>query len=425
MRRFSAIPMVCALATLPLGAQTYTYDAGGRLTRATYPQGGGVRYQYDAADNLLSVSALSVPPAPTGVEVSRTGPSSVRITWSVAQGAAGYRVERRLAGGSAWQVVGNVGAGQLSFVDQGAISSQQYVYRVSALGADGAGAFSETRSTEDSSGLPTISQNGIVNAASFDPSQPIAPGSIVSVFGTSFGYTDAGGQRTLLNNPAGAPPLPIELAGHRVTIGGRPAPLFYVAGRDENGQILGQVNAQVPWQTSLGDAVPVSIRRATADGFAESEVRTVRVARVSPALFTFSFGGGRAAIVNVKVSPNDDVIDASIAQPVGSLPGAITQPARPGGVISIYATGLGPVTPVVRDGENSMDTLRETTNKPRVLIGGAEATLLFSGLSPQFTGLYQINVRVPEGIPPGDVIPVQVEIGGAQSRSDVTLAIRP
>ncbi|HWB95891.1 MAG TPA: hypothetical protein VG672_04290, partial [Bryobacteraceae bacterium] len=157
----------------------------------------------------------------------------------------------------------------------------------------------------------------------------------------------------------------------------------------------------------------------------QSEPRNVRVAAVSPAAFTFEFGGGPAAIVNVKMSADDGVIDASIAQPEGSLPGASPQPARRGGVISIYTTGLGDVSPAARDGENSLDVLRHTARTPRVLIGGTETEILFSGLAPQFVGVYQINARISPDAPTGDAIPLQIVFDESTSRGDVTLAIRP
>jgi YD repeat-containing protein len=47
-------------------AQTYNYDLSGRLTRAVYPNGRQVSYSYDAAGNILSVSANGL-----GVDTNR------------------------------------------------------------------------------------------------------------------------------------------------------------------------------------------------------------------------------------------------------------------------------------------------------------------------------------------------------------------
>lgn len=89
----------------------------------------------------------------------------------------------------------------------------------------------------------------------------------------------------------------------------------------------------------------------------------------------------------------------------------------------ILATGLGAVTPAVANGANSMDQLRNTVSTPTVLIGGQPAQLLFSGLSPSFTGVNQINAVVPFG-GTGQAIPIQLQIGGIITSDQVTIAIQ-
>jgi uncharacterized protein (TIGR03437 family) len=58
-----------------------------------------------------------------------------------------------------------------------------------------------------------------------------------------------------------------------------------------------------------------------------------------------------------------------------------------------------------------------------VTIGGAPATVLFSGLAPGFVGGYQVNALVPAGASRGTAVPVVLSIGGAQSNT-VTMAVR-
>jgi uncharacterized protein (TIGR03437 family) len=51
------------------------------------------------------------------------------------------------------------------------------------------------------------------------------------------------------------------------------------------------------------------------------------------------------------------------------------------------------------------------------------APVLFSGLSPGFVGLYQVNVEVPATSPVGEAVPVVLSIGGAASNS-VSIAVQ-
>ncbi len=70
--------------------------------------------------------------------------------------------------------------------------------------------------------------------------------------------------------------------------------------------------------------------------------------------------------------------------------------------------------------------LRTTESRPTVRIGGADVpagNLLFSGLAPEFVGLYQINLIMPPGFAGGNSVPIQIVIGGVTSRADATIAL--
>ena len=59
---------------------------------------------------------------------------------------------------------------------------------------------------------------------------------------------------------------------------------------------------------------------------------------------------------------------------------------------------------------------------PVVMIGGAMAQVPFSGLTPQFPGVNQLNVVVPTvGI--GDMVPIQIQEGGITSPAAVVISI--
>jgi adhesin/invasin len=58
-----------------------------------------------------------------------------------------------------------------------------------------------------------------------------------------------------------------------------------------------------------------------------------------------------------------------------------------------------------------------------VTIGGQKATTSFAGLTPGFTGLYQINAVVPGGVAPGDAVEVTISVAG-QVSPVVSMSVR-
>ena len=201
--------------------------------------------------------------------------------------------------------------------------------------------------------------------------------------------------------------------GRKTQAGGVLAPLLFV--------ISSQINLQIPWEVDTTQG-PVTVV-VTVDGVSSDPIEAP-LSPAAPGIFTFDFGPGRAAAFNNA--------DGTVAQPVGSLAGGTigTKPVAAGDVLVILATGLGPVTPDAETGEDSLDeqggfVRRDTTFQPSVFIGGVEAEVLFSGLSPQFVGVNQVNVFVPEGVEPSDTVSLVIEVDGTRSREDVTIAVSP
>jgi len=62
-------------------------------------------------------------------------------------------------------------------------------------------------------------------------------------------------------------------------------------------------------------------------------------------------------------------------------------------------------------------------NEVGVTIGGQAAPVTFSGLTPGYAGLYQVNAVVPSGITTGDAVPVVLSVAG-QTSPPVTIAVR-
>jgi uncharacterized protein (TIGR03437 family) len=259
---------------------------------------------------------------------------------------------------------------------------------------------------------PSLPANSVVNAASFisfgEPGYEPAPGSIVSVFGAEFAT-----KLTL----AETSPLPRELDGIRVNFDGIPAPLFFTA--------AGQVNAQLPFEVT-GESIEVKVTNANG----ESAARVMQIAPASPAIFTFNQSGAGQGIVVFADTP-------TLAAPLGTTPDS--QPARAGDVLTIFANGLGAVTPAIESGRNSCEpdgvcepdfsnlVLRTAVVRPSIEIGGVvipDADIIFAGLAPQFVGLYQINITLPAGIRSGDAVPIIIRQGTTSSRSDVSIAVK-
>lgn len=118
-------------AAAGLAAQTYQYDAAGRLTSVVWPNGRAIDYTYDASDNLISARPANAPPAPAAVSGVQSSAGADTISWA-ASGAAptSWTLQRRAPGGD-WQTVATLPGATTSFADAGA-AGIVYEYRVAA-----------------------------------------------------------------------------------------------------------------------------------------------------------------------------------------------------------------------------------------------------------------------------------------------------
>lgn len=246
-------------------------------------------------------------------------------------------------------------------------------------------------------GQPQIFDGGVINGASFIKGQVVAPGSVVSIFGTSLAASLSPGDTIPLSN---------TIAGTSVTFNGVPAGLYFVSD--------GQVNAQLPWDVLPPGVASGTVNAVVTTASGSSAPMAVQVAAVAPGVFSIPNGAGFAVAINS---------DGSLAAPPGAIPGITTHPAKVGDALVLYANGLGAVNTPIANGAASLDALRSTLAVPTVLVGGQQAQVLFSGLTPQFPGINQINFLVPQ-VAPGNSIPVQLEMGGITSTDQVVIAVQ-
>ena len=246
---------------------------------------------------------------------------------------------------------------------------------------------------------PSISQGGVVNNASFalHPA-PIAPGAIIAIFGTNM---TAGGV-TVDDTSLGADGKVVTtLGGAGVKINGVAAPML----RAFPTQLVAQMPTEI---TSVGTA---SIE-ATVGGQTSAAV-TFNTDALAPGIFAInSQGTGQGAVL----LSNTNIL----AVPVGSISGRTTRPARRGEFITIFSTGLGQVTPPIATG--ALAASHTTIATASVTIGDLTVNAAFSGLSPGFAGLYQVDVQLPANATLGASVPLRINIGGKQSNT-VTIAI--
>lgn len=246
--------------------------------------------------------------------------------------------------------------------------------------------------------LPAISQNGVVNAASFGST--ISAGSWVAIQGTNLSAsTRLWGASDFVNGA-----LPTQLEGVKVAINGKPAFVEYISPT--------LVNVQAPTDSATG---PVAVQVTNANGTSQTVMANLQT--VSPAFFLWN-GKYSAA-----TRPDYSLIGPPNLFPEAA-PGVTTAPAKPGDVIVLWATGLGPTNPVVTAGVNTpSDVLYNTANPVTVTLGNLSAKVLAAVLTPGNAGLYQVAVTVPSNAPNGDLA-INMTVNGVTSPTGVFLTVQ-
>ncbi len=280
--------------------------------------------------------------------------------------------------------VNNMALGGMVTVDGTALPNSLVGAQIGAVDAvsDRDGVFFAVRAPVFSGEGVFLDPNGVVNGASFAPAvNPIAPGSIVSLFGSGLAP---------LQRNAETLPLPVSLEDVSVTVNGVPAPLFFVS--------PGQLNIQAPFGLT-GDSATVVV---TNGGERSNEV-VVRLARSSPGIF--SYADGQSTQRGVILHP-----DYSLVTP--------DQPAQPGETVLIWLTGLGGLLPAVPTGAGNPGDPLSLAIDPRIQIWFGDQIadkLTYAGGAPFFAGLNQINAVIPKTAQTGTNIPVAISTSDAFS----------
>ena len=223
----------------------------------------------------------------------------------------------------------------------------------------------------------------VVNLA--DLTQPVAPGSLVAVFGRDL---------SPVNLASAEIPLPLALGDSCLSVNGALAPILFVSPT--------QVNAQLPYY--LDGNVTLSLR--TPGGVSDNF--SILMTPTAPAVFRTFVAGLDAEV-------------PTVIRAVNNLPATLANPVHRGDTLTIYATGLGRTVPAIEAGApGPYAPLAWAEISPIVDIGGMEIAVSYAGLTPGMAGVYQINVNVPTwGVPTGMSVPLTIRQGGYQTAVNV------
>lgn len=236
----------------------------------------------------------------------------------------------------------------------------------------------------------SVPDNGVVSAATFSGG-PVAPGLLVTIFGSGIGPSAL---TTAQITAQGT--FPTLIADTRVLFDGVAAPLVYVSAN--------QVSAIVPYAVAEKSATSLQVEYK---GLKTNSLALV-VAATAPGLFTAnSSGKGPGAILN-----QDSTVNSA------------SNPASAGSIVILFGTGEGATDPSGQDGVVATSVYPKPRQPVTVRIGGKEAEVLYAGAAPTLVaGVFQVNVKIPEGLAAG-AQPVVVQVGSASSSPDVTVAVQ-
>jgi uncharacterized protein (TIGR03437 family) len=254
-------------------------------------------------------------------------------------------------------------------------------------------------------GPPTIT-NSVDGAAFRDFG--FSAGSFLTIFGLNFqvpGELTPVGGADIINSrfPTVFKCLAVEVNNVR-------APILYTEPR--------QVNVQIPTTAALGNVPVVVILNPGTANERRSNPWTIKLDQAWPSVFRF----GLTECIAARFQDGTPAADPRF------VPGIGARIPRIGEIVTLYVNGLGATEPVWQAGEIPTAAARViTANNVQVSLNGvtmSAADVLYAGLSPfSISGLYQINIRVPDNARIGDN-PIVIRSAGFSSQSGIILPVQ-
>ena len=200
---------------------------------------------------------------------------------------------------------------------------------------------------------------------------------------------------------------PTALDGSKVSIDGIPGYVSYISGQ--------QINVQAPADTATG-AVPVIVSNCAG----ASNTFTLQKNAVTPGMLApASFKVGKQYLAALFASDLNQGVVTFVGN-TGLVAGASFRPAKPNDVVVMYGLGFGSVTPATPPGVVASGS----TNVSGVSIsfGSIPAAVGYSGLYPNFVGLYEFYVTVPN-VPDGDS-QINISVNGTNVPQTLFLTVQ-
>lgn len=379
--------------TIGVYVTTLTANAGTKLAGTVYDGTVTISGSSFSADNKLIDVTLNVTASPIAQA------SSSALSFDIAQGAQSQTdnvavtnagqgtltvssVTATAANSGTWLTAATVSGGISVTANPSGLSPDTYTGTVTvASNAVNGNIIIPVQLTIAAQGPPVAAAGGVVNNGTFATGDPLARGDIAAVFGSQFTF-DA---------PASASSLPLQdaLDNVQVLVNGAAAPVYYTS--------AGQVNFEIPINAATGSGTVQVVRNGTAGNMVSVDINA--------AVPRFILYDGGYPIMTT---------------PAGALTGTPSSPVSVGDTIVIYMIGLGPTSTPVQSGTASPSppNLATVPGKTQVCFGletpfyqAPCATPAFVGLTPNFVGLYQVNVTVPSGVESGNTMSVILENG--------------
>ena len=238
---------------------------------------------------------------------------------------------------------------------------------------------------------PSYSAASIVNSATNIPGA-LAPNTIATIYGENLAYTTKAISPDDIQN--GLLPGVLPGTGVLVLIRNIPANIYFVSPK--------QINLLIP-----GNLLPGRAKlQLTLDGRAGPAV-DITLGKAAPALFQ---------------------LDASAAIATKADGALVTwdEPASPGEIVVLYATGLGQTVPDTPYGQipRTAAPIKRLSELCILLDGVAveRSKIAYAGVTPGYAGLYQINFWLPDNVGPDPEI--RVALGEDISPRQIRIPVR-